>query len=121
MIFYTQHILLQSSRVLKGRTIEGTNGLSCFEGRPGNVAVNVLQIKVVVCATLMSLLPPHFGTIGAQLPPYDFAASRAKLEEKYTASKVSDYDVMSHAMYPSVFDEFKEKQAEYGKVRKCRM
>ncbi len=27
---------------------------------------------------------------------------------------------MSHAMYPSVFDEFKEKQAEYGKAsNKC--
>lgn len=55
---------------------------------------------------------------GAQLPPYDFAGSRAKLEEKYTADKMSDYDVMSHAMYPSVFDEFKEKQVEYGKVRR---
>ena len=76
------------SRVLKGKTIEGTNGLSCFEGRPG-----------------------------AQMPPYDFGGARAKLEEKYSADKVSDYDVMSHAMYPSVFDEFKEKQAEYGKVR----
>ena len=76
------------SRVLKGRTIEGTNGLSCFEGRPD-----------------------------AQMAPYDFEGARAKLEEKYSMDKVSDFDVMSHAMYPSVFDEFKEKQSEYGKVR----
>jgi pyruvate carboxylase len=51
------------------------------------------------------------------MPPFDFERSRAKLEEKYSTDKISDYDFMSHAMYPSVFDEFKEKQAEYGKVR----
>lgn len=74
------------SRVLKGRTIEGSGGLSCFEGRPG-----------------------------AQMQAYDFAASRAKLEEKYRVD-ISDYDVLSHAIYPQVFDDFKEKEAEYGKV-----
>jgi pyruvate carboxylase len=53
------------------------------------------------------------------MAPYDFDASRTKLEEKYS-TKLTDYDVMSHAMYPSVFDEFKEKQAEYGKAsNKC--
>jgi len=64
------------SRVLKGRTIEGTNGLSCFDGRPG-----------------------------AQLPPYDFDINRKTLEEKWSADKISDYDVMSHAMYPAVSTE----------------
>lgn len=75
------------SRVLQGRTIEGTSGLSCFDGRPG-----------------------------AQLPPYDFDLNRKTLEEKWSADKISDHDVMSHAMYPQVFDEFMERQEEYGKL-----
>lgn len=54
------------SRVLKGRTIEGANGLSCFDGRPG-----------------------------AQLSPFDFKGTRAKLEEKWGADKLSDCDIMS--------------------------
>lgn len=71
------------SRILKGRTIDGTDGLSCFEGRPG-----------------------------AQLAPYDFNGSLALLEDKYGVGKISKYDVMSHALYPSVFDEFKENQGK---------
>ena len=75
---------------LRSRVLKGRTiegGLSCFEGRPG-----------------------------AQMEPYDFQSSRAKLEDKYSADKVTDYDVISHALYPAVFDEFKEREAEYGKV-----
>ncbi|KAL7550817.1 hypothetical protein ACHAWF_015673 [Thalassiosira exigua] len=75
------------SRVLKGRMIEGTDGLSCFDARPG-----------------------------AQLPPFDFEGTRAKLEDKWGADKLTDYDIMSHAMYPAVFDEFMERNEEYGKL-----
>lgn len=56
------------SRVLKDRTIQGANGLSCFDGRPG-----------------------------AQLPPYDFEGTRKRLEEKWGEEKLSEYDVMSCA------------------------
>ena len=75
------------SRVLKGRTIDGTDGLSCFEGRPG-----------------------------AQLPPYDFASSKTSLEDKWGADKISNHDIMSHALYPAVFDEFMLAKEEYGGV-----
>lgn len=75
------------SRVLKGRTIDGTDGLSCFEGRPG-----------------------------AQLPPYDFASSKTSLEDKWGADKISPHDIMSHALYPAVFDEFMLAKEEYGGV-----
>lgn len=54
------------SRVLKGRTIKGTDGLSCFSGRPG-----------------------------AQLPSFDFEGTRANLEDKWGTEKISKYDVMS--------------------------
>jgi pyruvate carboxylase len=80
------------SRVLKGRTIEGTNGLTLFEGRPG-----------------------------ADLAPYDFDAARKKLEEKWDLphednikSSIRDVDVMSHCMYPQVFDQYMEFKNENG-------
>jgi len=74
------------SRVLKGRTVEDT-GVSCFEGRPG-----------------------------AQLKPLDFEATKTILEDKWGQDKLSEYDVMSHAMYPAVFDAFMERQEEFGEL-----
>jgi pyruvate carboxylase len=76
------------SRVLKGRTIEGTDGLTLFEGRPG-----------------------------ADLPPMNLEAALSILEEKWhgpTDEKIRDVDVMSHAMYPGVFDEFMAHKHKYG-------
>lgn len=85
------------SRVLKGRTIEGTDGLTCFEGRPG-----------------------------ADLAPFDFDGERKKLEEKWggdsgglggsasSGERIRDVDVMSSALYPAVFDEFMNHRNQYG-------
>ena len=72
------------SIVLKGKTIDGSDK-SCFEGRPG-----------------------------AEMAPYDFKAQKTALEEKWGKSNIKDLDVMSHAMYPDVFDEFMESQAING-------
>lgn len=76
------------SRVIKGQTIEGTDGLTCFEGRPG-----------------------------ADLAPYDFDAARNKLDEKWGGdSQIRDVDLLSHAMYPAVFDDYMTYKHEYGKL-----
>lgn len=87
------------SRVLKGRTIEGTDGLVSFEGLPG-----------------------------ADLPAYDFDSARSKLEEKWTADtsnlggssapakEIREVDVMSHALYPAVFDDYMLHKSEYGSL-----
>lgn len=87
------------SKVLKGQTIEGTNGLTCFKGRPG-----------------------------ADLHPFDFVAARAKLEQKWGPSgsglggqtsagmDIRDVDVMSHALYPAVFEDFMQHRVEYGEL-----
>jgi len=72
------------TNVLKGKTIEGTN-LTSFQGRPG-----------------------------AELPPYDFVASRELLEAKWGKDSVREVDVMSSAMYPAVFDAFMEHKQEFG-------
>lgn len=84
------------SKVLKGHTIEGTDGLVSFEGRPG-----------------------------AELSPFDFDNERKKLEEKWgddtgglsgkkAGQKIRDVDVLSSALYPIVFDEFMSHKAKYG-------
>lgn len=78
------------SRVLKGKTIEGTDGLVSFEGRPG-----------------------------ADMAPYDFNVARSKLEEKWGGEadrNVRHVDVLSHAMYPAVFDEYMTFKHEFGHV-----
>jgi pyruvate carboxylase len=78
------------SRVLKGRTIDGTDGLTCFQGRPG-----------------------------AELSPYDFDGARLKLEEKWGASSddaIRDVDLLSYAMYPAVFDEYMTHRHEFGQL-----
>jgi len=84
------------SKVLKGQTIEGTDGLVSFEGRPG-----------------------------AELSPFDFSNERKKLEEKWgddsgglsgsvKGQKIRDVDVLSSALYPAVFDDFMAHKAKYG-------
>jgi len=83
------------SRVLKGKTIKGTDGLVSFEGRPG-----------------------------ADMAPMDLASARTKLKEKWGPESgrkkgnldIRDVDVMSHAMYPSVFDDFMEHKSEFGRL-----
>ena len=74
------------SDILKNRVIDGTD-LKQFSGRPG-----------------------------AELPPFDFAAARASLEGKWGVDQIRDCDVMSHCMYPDVFDDFMTRQRDFGKV-----
>ncbi|CAB9516740.1 Pyruvate carboxylase [Seminavis robusta] len=90
------------SRVIQGKTIEGTDGLVQFEGRPG-----------------------------ADLPPFDFKDAKSKLDDKWGVraqslgnetkdsvidSPIRDVDVMSHAMYPAVFDQYMNFKQEFGDV-----
>jgi pyruvate carboxylase len=78
------------SRVLKGKTIEGTNLVS-FEGRPG-----------------------------ADMEPYDFDQARKTLDAKWGSveggkgEEIREVDVMSHALYAGVFDEYMEHKTEFG-------
>lgn len=76
------------SRVVKGQTIPGTKGLTCFSGRPG-----------------------------ADLQPYDFTLARSRLEQKWALESdhaIRDVDILSDVMYPAVFDEFQTFKHEYG-------
>jgi len=52
---------------------------------------------------------------GLDLPPVDLDAKRAMLEKKF-GKTVSDEDVMSHTMYPKVFEDYCVFKSEYGPV-----
>jgi pyruvate carboxylase len=56
------------------------------------------------------------GRPGASLPPYDFAEAESKLRQTF-GQWLSDKDVLSHAMYPKVFNEWKKYELIYGEVR----
>jgi len=53
------------------------------------------------------------GRPGANFKPYDFAAARAKLQEKY-GKNITSTDVLSHCMYPKVFEEYRDFLEKYG-------
>lgn len=60
------------------------------------------------------------GRPGASLPDYDFEAAEKLLKEKFkTGAKfIDDKDVLSHALYPDVFTQWKEFESIYGEVAK---
>jgi pyruvate carboxylase len=58
---------------------------------------------------------PVEGRLGQHLPPIDLVKTRRELE-KTLGRKVSDTEVMSHLMYPRVFQEFADHVRQYGDV-----
>jgi pyruvate carboxylase len=58
-------------------------------------------------------IKPVKGRPGAQLPDADFDATRAALTKKL-GGEISDRDVLSHTMYPRVFEEFAAHQHAHG-------
>ncbi|CEI93313.1 Putative Pyruvate carboxylase [Rhizopus microsporus] len=58
-------------------------------------------------------LPRLDGRPGATLPPLDMAKLKEELVEKY-GSSIRDYDVISAALYPKVFAEYKDTVNQYG-------
>jgi len=58
------------------------------------------------------------GRPGASLPDYDFEEAEKLLKEKFGAKFITDKDVLSHALYPNVFTEWKEFESIYGEVSK---
>ena len=56
------------------------------------------------------------GRPGAEMPSYDFEAAKSKLSDMYGENNIRDVDVMSHAMYPAVLEEFKEHEQLFGQL-----
>lgn len=62
---------------------------------------------------VLKSLPRIEGRPGASLPPMDFKALEEGLRAAH-ADDITPEDVMSAAMYPKVFQEFKEFTCEYS-------
>jgi pyruvate carboxylase len=59
--------------------------------------------------------PPLTGRPGAQLPPADLAAERAKIQQKLPRP-VTDDDLASYLMYPRVWMDYASDRLQYGDV-----
>lgn len=61
-------------------------------------------------------LEPVEGRPGASLSEYNFDKERAALVKRYGVANVSEKDLLSYALYPDVYEEWKEFEAIYGEV-----
>lgn len=61
-------------------------------------------------------LPRIEGRPGESLPPLDLGEIRAKLEKEFDAQGISDYDVMSSALYPEVTHDYLKNREKWGPV-----
>jgi pyruvate carboxylase len=61
-------------------------------------------------------LEPVDGRPGATLKPYDFDSERELLAKTYGKKYITEKDLLSYALYPSVFEEWKEFEQIYGDV-----
>jgi pyruvate carboxylase len=61
-------------------------------------------------------LEPVDGRPGASLPDYDFDKERSELTSKYGENLVSEKDLLSYALYPEVFIDWKDFEAVFGDV-----
>jgi len=57
------------------------------------------------------------GRPGASLEAYNFAEAEQTLKAKY-GDDITDEDVLSHALYPKVFEDWKDFEKIYGEVAK---
>jgi len=61
-------------------------------------------------------LDPIDGRPGASLDDYDFEDAEVQLKATYGESNISDQDVLSHALYPDVFINWKNFKSVYGEI-----
>jgi pyruvate carboxylase len=61
-------------------------------------------------------LDPINGRPGASLKAYDFDRQREELQKTYGKNYITEKDLLSHALYPKVFEEWKDFEQVYGDV-----
>jgi pyruvate carboxylase len=61
-------------------------------------------------------LEPLEGRPGASLKDYNFEEAESQLKNKYGAKNINFKDVLSHALYPQVFIDWKAFESVYGEV-----
>jgi pyruvate carboxylase len=63
-------------------------------------------------------LEPIEGRPGRFLPPYDFDEEKEYLVKRYGENNVNEKELLSYAMYPKVYTDFKDFQLTFGEVGK---
>lgn len=81
-----------------------------YLGEPPYGFLEPLRTKILKSRNLK----PVTGRPGKSLPSMDLRELRLTLEEKYGAFNINDYDILSFALYPKVFSQFKEAISLYG-------
>jgi pyruvate carboxylase len=61
-------------------------------------------------------LQPIEGRPGASLRPYDFEKQRAFLEDRFAGQPLTEKDLLSYALYPEVYVDWKKFSATFGEV-----
>lgn len=56
------------------------------------------------------------GRPGSILSPFDFEKTKVQLIKEYGQERVQDHDLLSYALYPRVFEEWKEFENKNGEV-----
>ncbi|XP_049322602.1 pyruvate carboxylase a [Astyanax mexicanus] len=89
--------------------------LSVVEFLQGHVGIPHGGFPEPFRSKVLKSLPRIEGRPGASLPPMDFQALEKQLRDTH-GDDITPEDVMSAAMYPKVFQEFKEFTTAFGPV-----
>ncbi|XDV38873.1 hypothetical protein PO909_008202, partial [Leuciscus waleckii] len=89
--------------------------LSVVEFLQGHIGIPHGGFPEPFRSKVLKSLPRVEGRPGATLPSLDFQALEKQLQEAY-GDEITPEDVMSAAMYPKVFQEFKEFTRTFGPV-----
>ncbi|EGF82335.1 hypothetical protein BATDEDRAFT_9370 [Batrachochytrium dendrobatidis JAM81] len=83
-----------------------------YLGEPPYGFPEPLRTRILEARRLVKIV----GRPGKTLPSFDFVSHRSNLEEAWGVKHVSDLDVLSSALYPKVFDEFKSTLDKFGEL-----
>ncbi|KAJ8008496.1 hypothetical protein DPEC_G00105480 [Dallia pectoralis] len=89
--------------------------LSVVEFLQGHIGIPHGGFPEPLRTKVLKSLPRIEGRPGATLPPLDFHALEAGLRSSH-GNDITTEDVMSAAMYPKVFEEYKEFSKNFGPV-----
>ncbi|RXN27102.1 pyruvate mitochondrial-like protein [Labeo rohita] len=89
--------------------------LSVVEFLQGHIGIPHGGFPEPFRSKVLKSLPRVEGRPGASLPPMDFQALEKQLRDAH-GDEITPEDVMSAAMYPKVFQEFKEFTRTFGPV-----
>uniref|UniRef100_A0A9J7XWE5 pyruvate carboxylase n=1 Tax=Cyprinus carpio carpio TaxID=630221 RepID=A0A9J7XWE5_CYPCA len=89
--------------------------LSVVEFLQGHIGIPHGGFPEPFRSKVLKSLPRIEGRPGASLPPMDFEALESDLRMAH-GDEITPEDVMSAAMYPKVFQEFKEFTSKFGPV-----